>query len=95
MQTYYAARATEYDQIYLKPERQADLRAIEAWLPPFFTGARVLEVACGTGYWSASIAHAARSTSDAMTNRSADSSSGWAPATPIFAASATIGNEIT
>lgn len=52
MQDYYAARAPEYDAIYLKPERQADLRAIEAWLPPIFEGARVLEVACGTGYWT-------------------------------------------
>ena len=33
MQGYYAARAPEYDRVYLKPERQADLRAIEAWLP--------------------------------------------------------------
>ena len=30
---YYAARAGEYDRIYAKPERQADLRAIEKWLP--------------------------------------------------------------
>lgn len=29
----YAARATEYDQVYSKPERQADLRQIEGWLP--------------------------------------------------------------
>ena len=36
MQAYYAARAAEYDRIYQKPERQADLRAIEAWLSPFF-----------------------------------------------------------
>lgn len=56
MQTYYAARAAEYDRIYQKPERQADLRAIEAWLPPIFAGKNVLEVACGTGYWSQFIA---------------------------------------
>jgi demethylmenaquinone methyltransferase/2-methoxy-6-polyprenyl-1,4-benzoquinol methylase len=49
---YYAARATEYDQVYLKPERQADLRAIEGWLPDLFAGKSVLEVACGTGYWT-------------------------------------------
>ena len=52
MQDYYAARAPEYDRIYLKPERQADLRQIEAWLPPIFAGRSVLEVACGTGYWT-------------------------------------------
>ena len=56
LQSYYAARAPEYDRIYLKPERQADLRAIEAWLPPRFVGARVIEVACGTGYWTQFIA---------------------------------------
>jgi SAM-dependent methyltransferase len=49
---YYAQRAPEYDRIYLKPERQEDLRAIEAWLPARFTGRKVLEVACGTGYWT-------------------------------------------
>ncbi len=56
MQSYYAARAPEYDQVYLKPERQSDLRAIEAWLPPHFANSRVLEIACGTGYWTQFIA---------------------------------------
>ncbi|MEJ8834842.1 class I SAM-dependent methyltransferase [Ramlibacter sp. AN1133] len=56
MQDYYAARAPEYDRIYLKPERQGDLRGIEAWLPTVFTGRNVLEVACGTGYWTQFIA---------------------------------------
>ena len=56
MQDYYAARAPEYDRIYLKPERQDDLRAIEAWLPSVFAGRSVLEVACGTGYWTQFIA---------------------------------------
>jgi ubiquinone/menaquinone biosynthesis C-methylase UbiE len=56
MQSYYAARASEYERIYLKPERQTDLRAIEQWLPPKFEGARVIEVACGTGYWTQFIA---------------------------------------
>lgn len=59
MQDYYAARAPEYDRIYLKPERQPDLRAIEAWLPVVFAGRSVLEVACGTGYWTQFIAPAA------------------------------------
>ena len=50
LQSYYAARAGEYDAIYRKPERQADLRAIEQWLPSVLRGRRVLEIACGTGY---------------------------------------------
>jgi ubiquinone/menaquinone biosynthesis C-methylase UbiE len=52
MQRYYAQRASEYERIYDKPERQADIAAIKAWLPALFEGRRVLEVACGTGYWT-------------------------------------------
>ncbi|MCU0967399.1 MAG: class I SAM-dependent methyltransferase [Rubrivivax sp.] len=52
MQDYYAARAAEYDEVYSKPERQADLRRIERWLPGVLAGRSVLEVACGTGYWT-------------------------------------------
>jgi demethylmenaquinone methyltransferase/2-methoxy-6-polyprenyl-1,4-benzoquinol methylase len=61
MEDYYAARAAEYDRIYLKPERQEDLRAIERWLPARFTDRAVLEVACGTGWWTRVIAPVARS----------------------------------
>jgi SAM-dependent methyltransferase len=56
MQAYYAARAAEYDAIYAKPERQRDLREIESWLPTVFRARTVLEVACGTGYWTRFIA---------------------------------------
>ena len=52
MRAYYAQRAAYYERIYAKPERQADLRAMEAWLPGVFAGRRVLEVACGTGWWT-------------------------------------------
>lgn len=51
MRAYYAQRALSYERIYAKPERQADLRRLEALLPALFDGRRVLEVACGTGYW--------------------------------------------
>jgi len=61
MRSYYAARANEYDSIYAKPERQTDLRAIEAWLPARFDGRAVLEIACGTGYWTQFIAARASS----------------------------------
>ncbi len=49
---YYACRAAEYDRIYARPERQADLRAIAAVLPAEFADRRVLEIACGTGWWT-------------------------------------------
>ncbi len=56
MQAYYAARAREYEAIYAKPERQTDLRRLEQAIPDFFAGRRVLEIACGTGYWTRHIA---------------------------------------
>ena len=56
LRAYYAARAAEYDNVYRKPERQADLRAIEQWVASRFVGARVLEIACGTGHWTQFIA---------------------------------------
>lgn len=52
MQHYYDARAPEYDRVYEKPERQEDLRAIERWLPSVLGGRSILELACGTGYWT-------------------------------------------
>jgi SAM-dependent methyltransferase len=52
MRDYYAQRARSYERIYHKPERQADLRAMEAALTAPFAGRRVLEVACGTGWWT-------------------------------------------
>jgi ubiquinone/menaquinone biosynthesis C-methylase UbiE len=52
MREYYAQRALVYERVYHKPERQTELRAIEAWLPAPFTRRRVLEVACGTGWWT-------------------------------------------
>ena len=43
MARYYAERATYYERGYFKPERQPDLRRMEAELPAYFTGRRVLE----------------------------------------------------
>ena len=58
---YYARRAAEYERIYAKPERQGDLRRLEALLSHSFVGLDVLEVACGTGYWTQFVARGARS----------------------------------
>jgi ubiquinone/menaquinone biosynthesis C-methylase UbiE len=56
METYYARRAAQYEKIYDKPERQGDLARLRAELPPLFKDERVLEIACGTGYWTTLIA---------------------------------------
>lgn len=61
MQAYYAARAPYYDAVYLKPERRADIAFLATHLPSRFAGRRVLEVACGTGYWTQFIALQAES----------------------------------
>ncbi len=61
MAAYYAARALEYERIFAKPERQADLRILEKEIPSLLAEKRVLEIACGTGYWTQHIARAARS----------------------------------
>lgn len=53
---YYARRAAEYERIYAKPERQADLTALRKRVARMFAGRKVLELACGTGYWTEVIA---------------------------------------
>ncbi len=58
---YYRQRALEYEAIYQKPERQGDLYAAEISLQERFAGLDVLEIACGTGYWTEKIAQTARS----------------------------------
>lgn len=49
---YYGRRAPQYEAIYEKPERQADLAALRAIVRDRLRGRRVVEVACGTGYWT-------------------------------------------
>jgi ubiquinone/menaquinone biosynthesis C-methylase UbiE len=49
---YYARRANEYERIYQKPERQADLAALKRLCQESLAGRDVLEIACGTGYWT-------------------------------------------
>jgi ubiquinone/menaquinone biosynthesis C-methylase UbiE len=58
---YYAARAREYEQIYDKPERQTDLARLQRSIAGYFVDRDVLEIACGTGYWTQFIAPVARS----------------------------------
>jgi len=61
MKEYYQNRAPVYDQVYAYPERQADLRFLEEYLPQQFTGLDVLEIAAGTGYWTQYICQQAQS----------------------------------
>ena len=60
LEQYYSKRAGEYEQVYEKPERQRELEWLRRRVPEVFRGRTVLEVACGTGYWTQFIAPAAR-----------------------------------
>ena len=56
IEQYYADRAYEYDKTYLRPERQKDIKKLHKLLKNLLSGHIVLEVACGTGYWTKTIA---------------------------------------
>src|SRR5687767_9901285 len=58
---YYSDRAKEYEKIYSRPERQHDLPRASDMLKQIFAGKQVLEIACGTGYWTERIAKTAKS----------------------------------
>jgi SAM-dependent methyltransferase len=51
---YYSRRAGEYDAIWRRadPQCQAEQAAIAGAIRESFVSRRVLEVACGTGYWT-------------------------------------------
>ena len=57
---YYRRRAGEYEEIYAWPDRQPDLDVLRSEIPARLAGCEVLEVACGTGYWTERIAAAAK-----------------------------------
>ena len=55
MREYYSRRAKDYEKIYYHyddPERQSELKLIGDEMISCFTNKSVLEVACGTGYWT-------------------------------------------
>ena len=60
MLDYYNKRLVEYEAIYAKPERQTDLKKLVAHLQADVKNCSVLELACGTGWWTERLApHAA------------------------------------
>ncbi|MBA2570424.1 MAG: class I SAM-dependent methyltransferase [Chloroflexi bacterium] len=63
MKAYYAARAPEYDQVYLHRGREADGKVLDLWfdheideLTQWLDGlpfrGEIVEIAAGTGWWS-------------------------------------------
>lgn len=51
---YYSKRAQEYENIYNRPDkvRQQEQNFIAEYIKKSFRGKYVLELACGTGYWT-------------------------------------------
>ena len=61
MTAYYAKRAATHEEEYANPEWQHDLAVVRNWIHAQLTHRHVLELGCGTGYWTAEVAHVAAS----------------------------------
>jgi SAM-dependent methyltransferase len=57
---YYRKRACEYDSLYATAAWQPDLACLRDWLIARVRGRTVLEIAAGTGHWTAIAAQAAK-----------------------------------
>lgn len=63
MDIYYRKRAEEYEEIYYRddPIRNEEQRIIVEAIKKAFNGMDVLEIACGTGYWTQFLSETAKS----------------------------------
>jgi protein-L-isoaspartate O-methyltransferase len=58
---YYAQCGSESEIIYAEPERQAELALLHQRISEVMRGHHVLEIACGSGYWTVQLAQSAAS----------------------------------
>ncbi len=63
MEEYYRKCAEEYEEIYRRddPVRREELRVLANALRKTLKGRKVLEIACGTGYWTQFLSETAQS----------------------------------
>ena len=62
MKEYYRRRAEEFEAVYHRadPARRAEIKRLSQAAQEALRGRRVLEVACGTGYWTRCVSQTAR-----------------------------------
>jgi len=62
MKEYYQQRAREYESIYFRedPARQKEQLALAEMLQKFLKGRNILEIASGTGFWTAYLSQTAK-----------------------------------
>ena len=63
IEKYYNRRALEYEQIYFRemPDRRKEIEDEVSFVKKICSGKDVLDIACGTGYWTERISETANS----------------------------------
>ncbi|MEO6354507.1 MAG: class I SAM-dependent methyltransferase [Burkholderiaceae bacterium] len=59
LSAYYTSRAATSDNIYAQPDRQDEFAILRERVAELVRGQKVLELACGRGYWTAAMAGSA------------------------------------
>ena len=60
MIAYYSRRAEEYEGIYNRQALRSEYATLQRWMRDALEERDVLELACGTGYWTRPVGEAAR-----------------------------------
>ncbi|MFX1254819.1 MAG: class I SAM-dependent methyltransferase [Promethearchaeota archaeon] len=63
MEEYYKRRANEYEEIYYRADksRREEIQKITITFQNLLKGRKILEIACGTGYWTQFLSETAQS----------------------------------